>query len=285
MEEPWDTERAGTMDVPGARLSYQVRGSGPVLLLIPGGPAGASMYDDIAPLLAKHHTVITYDPRGLSESTVDDPDRDITVETQADDARRLLRAVTHEPAFVFATSGGCATALELTATNPERVRTLIAHEPSIAELLPGHEERRAHNADIYETAGTAGVSAALGKFLPSAGFDVPESPDPDGLVAIVAMRDHLEEFFTPANLKVFFGPMWRPLAGYVPDLDALRAVQGRVVVGVGTTSEGQFAYRTALSLAGRLGLRPVVFPGDHGGMLGMPEEFAACLLDVLALPG
>ncbi|EME52538.1 alpha/beta fold hydrolase [Amycolatopsis decaplanina] len=285
MEEPWESERAGTLDVPGAHLSYQVRGTGPVLLLIPGGPAGASMYDDIAPLLAKHHTVITYDPRGLSVSTVDDPSRDITVETQADDARRLLRTVTREPAYVFATSGGCATALELAATYPEQVRTLIVHEPSIAELLPGPEERRAHNADVYETARTVGASAALGKFLPSAGFDVPESPDPDELVAIVAMRDHLEEFFTPANLTVFFGPMWRPLAGYVPDLDALRTTPARVVVGVGTTSEGQFAYRTAVLLAERLDLRPVVFPGDHGGMLGLPEEFAACLLDALALPG
>jgi hypothetical protein len=46
--------------------------------------------------------VLTYDPRGLSASTVDDPSQDITVETQADDAHLLLRAVTGEPAYVFA---------------------------------------------------------------------------------------------------------------------------------------------------------------------------------------
>jgi pimeloyl-ACP methyl ester carboxylesterase len=278
----WEPDSVNTLDVPGARLSYQVRGSGPVLLLIPGGPAGTSMYDDVAPLLAPHYTVITYDPRGLAASTIDDPGQDITVETQADDAHRLLRTVTGVPAYVFATSGGCTTALELAATYPEQVRTLIAHEPSIAELLPDPEERRAHSADIYQTARTIGTSAALGKFLPAAGFNVPEAPDPDELVAIAAMQEHLEEFFTPANLRVFFGPMWRPLAGYAPDLDALRATPTRVVIGIGTTSKGQFAYRTAMLLAARLGLQPEVFPGDHGGMMGMPEEFTARLLEVLA---
>jgi len=278
----WEPASVNTLDVPGAQLSYHVRGAGPVLLLIPGGPAGTSMYDDVAPLLANQYTVITYDPRGLSASTIDDPNQDITVETQADDAYRLLRTVTDEPAYVFATSGGCTTALALAAMYPKQVRTLIVHEPSIAELLPDSEERRVYNADIYQTARTIGISAALGKFLPAAGFDVPEAPDPEELIAIVAMRDHLEEFFTPANLTVFFGPMWRPLAGYAPDLDALRATPAPVVIGIGTTSEGQFAYRTAILLATRLGLRPVVFPGDHGGMMGMPEEFTARLLEVLA---
>lgn len=277
----WESGRVSTLDVPGARLSYEVRGSGPVLLLIPGGPSGMSMYDDIAPPIADHYTVITYDPRGLSASTVDDPSQDITVETQADDAYLLLRAVTAGPAHVFATSGGCTTGLSLATTHPEQVSTLVLHEPSIAELLPDPEQRRAHNADIYQTAQTVGTGAALGKFLPTAGFRIPEEPDADDLIAIAAMRGHLEEFFGPANLKVFFGPMWRPLAGYAPDLDALRAAPARMVIGIGTTSEGQFAYRTAVLLAAKLGLRPAVFPGDHGGMMAVPEEFAARLLDVL----
>jgi len=140
-----------------------VRGSGPLLLLIPGGPAGTSLFDDVAPLLAEHYTVLTYDPRGLSASTVDDPSQDITVETQADDAHRLLRAVTVEPAYVFASSGGSNTGLVLAATHPEQVRTLIVHEPPITELLPDPEEHRAHNADIYLTAHTIGISAGRGQ--------------------------------------------------------------------------------------------------------------------------
>lgn len=278
----WEPGHIYTLDVPGARLSYQVRGSGPLLLLIPGGPAGTLVYDDVAPVLAEHYTVLTYDPRGLSASTLDDPSQDITVETQADDAHLLLRAVTGEPAYVFASSGGCNTGLVLAAAHPEQVHTLIVHEPPIAELLPDPEEHRAHNADIYRTAQTIGISAAVGKFLPDAGFNVPDDPDAAALVAIAAMREHFTAFFGPANLAVFFGPMWHSLAGYTPDLDALRAIPARVVIGIGTTSEGQFAYRTAVLLAERLGLRPVVFPGDHGGMFGAPWEFTDRLLEVLA---
>jgi hypothetical protein len=96
------------------------------------------------------------------------------------------------------------------------------------------------------------------------------------------MQENFEVSFGTANLEVFFGPMWHSLASYIPDLDALRATPARVVIGIGTTSEGQFAHRTAVLLAERLGLRPVVFPGDHGGMFGTPWEFTDRLLEVPA---
>ena len=62
-----------TLKVPGAHLYYEVRGSGPVLLLMPGGPADATGFRRIADELAAHHTVVTYDPRGLSRSKLESP--------------------------------------------------------------------------------------------------------------------------------------------------------------------------------------------------------------------
>jgi pimeloyl-ACP methyl ester carboxylesterase len=273
------------LEVPGAHLSYQVRGSGPVLLLIPGGPADGSAFDGVAPLLAERFTVLTYDPRGLSASTVDDPEADIAIETQAEDAHRLLAAVTDEPAYVLGGSGGAITGLALAVAHPEQVRALVAHEPPITEFLPEREEFRAHNADVYETARTAGVGAALGKFMAGAGFAAPDDgeesadgdgdgePDAEELAALARMQ---------ANFDVFFGPMWRPMCDYVPDVEALRTGSPRVVAGIGTTSEGQFAYRAGVLLAERLGTEPVVFPGDHGGLMEQPAEFAALLVEVLA---
>jgi pimeloyl-ACP methyl ester carboxylesterase len=265
------------LEVPGAHLSYQVRGSGPVLLLIPGGPADGSIFDGAAPLLAEHYSVITYDPRGLSASTVDDPGADITVQTQADDACRLLTAVSTEPAYVFGGSGGAITGLVLAATHPEQVRTLVAHEPPITELLPNRDEHRAHNVDVYETARTVGIGAAMGKFMAAAGFDAPgpDEPENDGELDAAAAR-------MQANLEVFFGPMWRPLGDYTPDVDALRGTSARVVIGVGAASQGQFAHRTGALLAERLGKEPAVFPGDHGGIMSLPREFTARLVEVLA---
>src|SRR5206468_11355368 len=95
---PITSERLG---VPGASLYYEVRGSGPVLLMIPGGPADANSFQGIAPHLTDEFTLVTYDPRGISRSPLDEPidDRRI-VELFADDAHRLLAAVGTEPAFV-----------------------------------------------------------------------------------------------------------------------------------------------------------------------------------------
>jgi pimeloyl-ACP methyl ester carboxylesterase len=36
-----------TLQVPGASLYYEVRGSGPVLLMIPGGPMDADGFKDM----------------------------------------------------------------------------------------------------------------------------------------------------------------------------------------------------------------------------------------------
>jgi hypothetical protein len=42
--------RADHLPVPGASLSYEVSGSGPVLLMVPGGPADSHDFVAIAPL-------------------------------------------------------------------------------------------------------------------------------------------------------------------------------------------------------------------------------------------
>jgi pimeloyl-ACP methyl ester carboxylesterase len=100
------------LEVPGARLYYEVQGSGPALMLI-GHPMGVSGFAAIARLLAEDHTVVTYDPRGFARSTIDDSDQDAEPNLQADDVRRVLEAVGDGPAHVFGSSGGAITAARL----------------------------------------------------------------------------------------------------------------------------------------------------------------------------
>jgi pimeloyl-ACP methyl ester carboxylesterase len=148
------TVKAETLKVPGANIYYEVRGSGPVLLMMPGGPADAEAFRRIAGYLESDYTVVTYDPRGLSHSTLDAPVNDERiVQIFADDAHRLLSATSKEPAFVFASSGGATIALELAARHPDQVRTLVAHEPPSAILLPDPARVRAQSADIVEAIG------------------------------------------------------------------------------------------------------------------------------------
>src|SRR5919205_4506960 len=124
-----------TLKVPGATLRYEVRGTGPLLLLIPGGPADSSVFDPIRGVLSERYTVVTYDPRGLSRSTFDGEPEDTTVQTFADDAHHLLAAIDTQPAYVFGSSGGALVGLELVPRYPGQVRALVAHEPPLARLL------------------------------------------------------------------------------------------------------------------------------------------------------
>ncbi|MGN6175885.1 MAG: alpha/beta fold hydrolase [Streptosporangiaceae bacterium] len=65
--------KTGTLKVPGASLYHEIRGSGPVLLLICGGVYDAAGYAGLAQQLADRYTVVTYDRRGNSRSPLDGP--------------------------------------------------------------------------------------------------------------------------------------------------------------------------------------------------------------------
>src|SRR5215467_3991788 len=67
--------KAGTQRVPGANLHYEVRGSGPILLLIHPAGGDARAFDAIAGKLAGRYTVMAYDRRGLSRSRLGGPDK------------------------------------------------------------------------------------------------------------------------------------------------------------------------------------------------------------------
>jgi hypothetical protein len=61
-------------------------------------------------------------------------------------------------------------------------------------------------------------------------------------------------------------------------LAASRPAQVRTLVAIGDASAPhQVAYQTTHALAGQLGLRPVVVPGDHETVTRHPEGFAAIL--------
>jgi pimeloyl-ACP methyl ester carboxylesterase len=156
--------QTATLKVPGATLYYEVRGSGPVLLCISGGPTDAGMFTDLAGRLADRYAVVTYDQRGHSRSPLDSVQEDIPIAVHADDAAAILGAVGTEPAYVYGNSGGGTIGLELVARHPGLVRTLVAHETFLMELLPDAERWRSEFDDIAEIYRDDGVMAATGKF-------------------------------------------------------------------------------------------------------------------------
>jgi len=280
-----------TLDVPGAVLTYDVReagpDSGPVLLLI-GSPMGAGGFGTLARHFADR-TVVTYDPRGVERSEKADPASPSTPEQHADDLHRLIDELGRGPVDLFATSGGAINAFALVARHPEQVRTLVAHEPPLAAILPDREGALAASRAVHETYLRSGNGAGMAHFIAlvshkgpmTAEFAAQPGPDP-------------ATFGMPAEDD---GTRTDPLLAqniisithFEPDFDSLRAASTRIVLAVGAESEGELAYRGGIAAAERLGREPVVFPSNHGGFLGGeygqqgdPDAFAAKLHEVLA---
>jgi clorobiocin biosynthesis protein CloN7 len=269
------------LDVPGARLYYERRGTGPLLLLI-GSPMDSTGFAGLAGALAGHHTVVTYDPRGTGNSTRENTTQDVTPGQQADDVHRLLSVLGDQPADVFGSSGGAVVGLALVTAHPGQVRTLVVHEPPVIELLPDRGQLRAQIQDIYDTYRNDGPDKAMGKFMAHAGLGNPAAPG-EGAPQWEPSPEQLERM--RATTGHFLAHLLRPTTSYRPDIAALRAAPARIVVAAGATSSGQLAHRAAVALAEQLGTPVAEFPGDHGGFLAQPEQFGRVLDQVLTWRG
>jgi pimeloyl-ACP methyl ester carboxylesterase len=280
-----------TLEVPGATLTYDVRRSQattePPLLMI-GSPMGAGGF----PTLASHfpdRTVVTYDPRGVERSTAHDPEAPITPQIQADDVHAIIDALGGGPVDLFATSGGAVVALSLVARYPDDVRTLVAHEPPLASLVPDREHALAANKAIHDAYMAGGFGHGMAKFMQVVMHQGPftaesvAAPAPDPSMFGLPTEDDGKR----TDLMLGHSVVW--LTSFEPDFDALKAAPTRTVVAIGAASHGELAQRGGEEVAKRLGIEPTPFPGDHGGFLGgeygqtgEPDAFAAKLREVLA---
>jgi pimeloyl-ACP methyl ester carboxylesterase len=273
-----DATRVARLEVPGARLHYDVRGAGPVLLVVPGMPADAGLYSVLARRLAGSFTVVTYDPRGMSRSQLDGPPTDQRVEVHADDARRVLDAVGAGPAHVLTDSISGLVGLHLAVTEPELLRTLVVFEPPVTELLPDRERWRAFYKELHDTYRTQGLYPALQSFAEAAGLGGGEPPDPDPDPETTAAMARMDQ-----NLDFWLAHVVRPsFMGYTPDVPALRAAPARIVVAIGDASAPhQVAWQATHALAERLGTTLLAVPGDHEVITRHPGEVAELLRGVL----
>ncbi|GAA1547272.1 alpha/beta hydrolase [Kribbella lupini] len=327
------TKTVNKLPVPGATLHYEVTGSGPVLLLIPGGFTDGAIFDSIVGQLAADYTVITYDPRGNSRSPYDaelvgrgpltrpghvahpydaelvgrgpltrpghvahpyDAELvgrgpvtrpghvahpyDERIDQSAEDALALIDAVAgSEPAYVFGSSSGAITGLELITRHPDRVRMLIAHEPPAVDVLPDATTAHAFFEDVHTTYTTDGPVPALHLFAVGLGLDEDDQPAPEDLRP--EYRHAMERML--GNTNTFFAHKLLPFTRYRPDLDALREVAAKIVPASGTDSAEHLPARPIAVIADEIGWPVVTFPGGHTGYASHPVQFATLLSRLL----
>jgi pimeloyl-ACP methyl ester carboxylesterase len=269
-----ETVTVDVLEVPGARLHYEVRGSGPLVVLV-AAPMDARSFEPLADLLADEYTVLTTDPRGIFRSRVADPDADATVELRADDLARLIAHLDRGPAAVLGSSGGAVSALALAQFHPGAVHTVIAHEPPLDELVEDREELRARTLEMIETYRSGDARGAFRQFLAIANIELPEE-------VFEMMTGGERDPQSVADQRFQYEHMLLPTVSFVPDTASLRAGRARIVVGIGEQSAGELCDRTSRALAERLGVAPTMFPGDHVGFAQDPKAFAARLREVLS---
>ncbi|WP_369374992.1 alpha/beta fold hydrolase [Promicromonospora sp. Populi] len=281
-----------TLDAPGASLTYDVREAAaptdePPLVLI-GLPMGAEGFTTLASHFTDR-TLVTYDPRGVERSTRSGEDKP-GVATHADDVHRIIEAVGGGPVDLLASSGGAIVALDLAARHPEDLRTLVAHEPPLASVLPDREAMVAAMADMHDTYQAKGFGAAMAKFLTlfmiegELPADYANQPDPDPAAFGMPAEDD------GSRDDLMFGVNMLVLPPYVPQYETLKSGAPRVVIAVGVDTGEAMMARAARATAALLDQEAVVFPGGHGGFSGgeygqpadKPVEFAARLREVLA---
>ncbi|MEU6477582.1 alpha/beta hydrolase [Streptomyces sp. NPDC047017] len=263
-------------------MSHEISGSGPVLLVLPGGAGHPMGLDPLTARLARRFTVVTCDPLGLAHGRLGLPVADQRVEEWSEGAARLLDAVlpAGERAYVLGTSSGGIAALDLLARHPGRLRHVVAHEPACVAALPDGARQRARMREVYAAYRAAGPQAAgalLTAVLEDREPDHAPAPGPRPLT-------RAEELSSP--MALFLAHVLVPFTAYVPSEPALGTARqehaATLTLAAGEGSRGGLLHRTARWLAERAGAGFAEFPGGHIGAAEHPEAFADRLVDVFS---
>ncbi|MBV7483842.1 alpha/beta fold hydrolase [Bordetella sp. BOR01] len=113
--------------VNGIHLYYELTGDGPPLVVIAGQGTGPAARQPLIDGLAKHHTVLSFDPRGTGRG--DPAPQGDSMETLAQDALALMDAMKFETASIMGLSTGTGQATVLAANHSDRVERLVLASP------------------------------------------------------------------------------------------------------------------------------------------------------------
>lgn len=123
----------------GTTIAFDQLGKGPAIILVDGALGQRAMKMEagqLAPLLAKHFTVIYYDRRGRGDSTDTLP---FAVEREIEDIDALVNKVGGS-ASLFGISSGAALAMEATVKLGSKIKKLAMYE------APYNDDKKARQA-------------------------------------------------------------------------------------------------------------------------------------------
>ena len=152
-------QTSGYLPVAGGRLFYEVRGSGPPVILIHGGFGDRRMWDDQLPPLAREFRVVRYDHRGFGRSSPPD-----SAYSPVADLELLLDHLDIDRAHLVGNSLGGSLAIDFALAHPERVRSLVV-VASAANGYPFPQEDIDSVVRVVELAQAGRLDEALDRWL------------------------------------------------------------------------------------------------------------------------
>jgi pimeloyl-ACP methyl ester carboxylesterase len=108
----------------GRRLSYQRRGSGPLVVCIPGGP-GMDPEAYFAELELPGHQLLVFAPRGTGESSAPSTGGGYGIAGYVDDVEALRVHLGQQKLTLYGNSHGACVALAYARAHPDRVERLV----------------------------------------------------------------------------------------------------------------------------------------------------------------
>ena len=261
------------VELNGAEIAYEVRGSGPALTLIHEGIADRRMWRETLPVLEPDFTVVTYDQRGFGDSSLPSGPA-----TYIDDLRALLDHLGLERTTLVGASLGGRVALEFALLRPERVDRLALVAAGLADWdwaddvkRFGEEEEEAYESGDLDRA--VELNLKLWVDGPRRG---PDAVDP-------AMRAFVGEM----QRRAFEIPLPDPQPTSAPPLDPparvrLADIAIPTLVMVGDEDVEDMKQIADVLAEGIPGARKVTLPDTaHMIPLERPQEFNRILQDFL----
>lgn len=261
----------GFVPVPGGKLFYEERGTGPAVILIHGGMLDHRMWDPQVEALAPHFRVIRFDAASHGQSPTPEGEW-----RSFEHLGLLMQALRVENASLVGLSMGGRIAVDFAIAHPEKVRALVLVDPGISGFPFTGRDFMARSGERYRArmAGDGRKVAEL--FLASwlAGpHRTPSQVDPSVWAKALEMA-------TPNALKRLEGSELEP-----PAVGRLGEIKAPVLLIEGEL-DCEDIHRITRLIEHRVGgARRVVIPGvAHMPNLERPAEVNRLLLDFLRQP-
>ena len=223
--------------------------------------------------LCSQFSVVTYDRRGNSRSPRPEDWHTTSIEEQADDVARLIKAAELEEVRVFGTSWGALIALDVVLRYPDLAHTVVIHEAPLFGVLPDAVEiAEKRRALVEPLVVQGGYDVAFATLVQSNNGNVLNNLDR-------TLRERLMR-----NAQLFFELELPAFGHYLPSTESLADSSSLPVVSAGKLSRSSAIHSATAWIAAQMGVDLVELPGGHAPYLDNqpgPRNFGAALATLL----